>query len=135
MGGEVVRSGTALIGRLLLAALFILEGWSKLRGYGAAAAYMERYAVPGALLPLVILAELGGGALIAVGWQTRLAALALAGFCVAAALLFHGNFADRNQVIHFEKDLAIAGGLLLLAAFGPGRYALEGSRQGVHPPA
>jgi putative oxidoreductase len=54
---------------------------------------------------------------------------------VAAALLFHANLADRNQVIHFEKDLAIAGGLLLLFAFGPGRYALEGSRQGVHPPA
>jgi putative oxidoreductase len=128
-----VRSGAALIGRLLLASLFLLEGWSKLRGYGPAAAYMERYSVPGALLPLVILIELAGGALIAVGWQTRLAALALAGFSVAAALLFHANFADRNQVIHLEKDLAIAGGLLLLAAFGPGRWALEGSRQGVHP--
>jgi putative oxidoreductase len=126
MHGEAVRSGTALLGRLLLAALFILEGWSKLKGYGPAAAYMERFSVPGALLPLVILVELGGGVLIAVGWQTRLAALALTGFCIAAALLFHTTFADRNQLLHFEKDLAIAGGLLALFAFGPGRYSIAG---------
>ena len=126
MHGEAVRSGTALLGRLLLAALFILEGWSKLKGYGPAAAYMERFSVPGALLPLVILVELGGGMLIAVGWQTRLAALALTGFCIAAALLFHTTFADRNQLLHFEKDLAIAGGLLALFAFGPGRYSIAG---------
>jgi putative oxidoreductase len=127
-----MRNGTtyaaaALVGRLLLAALFLLEGWSKLRGYGAATHYMEGYSVPGLLLPLVILVELGGGLLLAVGWQTRWAALALALFSIAAALIFHLNFADRNQVLHLEKDLAIAGGLLALFAFGPGQYALDGS--------
>lgn len=112
------------IGRLLLAALFIAEGWSKLRGYDAAQAYMNRFGVPGTLLPAVIALELGGGLMIAVGWQTRLAAAALAVFCVLAALLFHAGLADRNQLLHFEKDLAIAGGLLVLAVAGPGRWAL-----------
>ena len=127
MRNETTQSAAALVGRLLLAALFLLEGWSKLRGYGPAAAYMERFSVPGLLLPAVILAELGGGILLVIGWQTRCAALALAVFCVVAALLFHTNFADRNQLLHFEKDLAIAGGLLVLAAFGPGRFSLDGS--------
>ena len=107
-----------MIGRLLLAAVFILEGWGKLRGYDAAIVYMQRFGVPGYLLPGAIALELGGGLAIAIGWQTRFAALALAVFCVLAAVLFHVNFADRNQILHFEKDLAIAGGLLVLALVG-----------------
>jgi putative oxidoreductase len=106
------------IGRLLLAAVFILEGWGKLRGYDAAIVYMQRFGVPGYLLPGAIALELGGGLAIAIGWQTRFAALTLAVFCVLAAVLFHVNFADRNQILHFEKDLAIAGGLLVLAFAG-----------------
>jgi putative oxidoreductase len=125
---DAARATAALVGRLLLAALFLLEGWSKLNGYAAAAAYMAAFSVPPILLPLVILVELGAGLLIAIGWQTRLASLALAGFSVLAAILFHASFADRGQVLHFEKDLAIAGGLLVLFAFGPGRFALQGSK-------
>ena len=115
----------AFLGRLFLAALFILEGWSKLRGYEAAGAYMQRFSVPPLLLPAVIVVEIGGGALLAAGLWTRWAALALAVFSLLAASLFHGNFADRNQMLHFEKDLAIAGGLLVLAAFGPGRWSID----------
>jgi putative oxidoreductase len=128
MLNETVGAAAALVGRLLLAALFLLEGWSKLKGYGAAAAYMERFSVPGLLLPVAIAIELGGGLLLAVGWQTRCAALALAIFCIATALMFHLSFTDRNQVLHFEKDLAIAGGLLAFFAFGPGRYSIAGLR-------
>src|SRR5688572_22716620 len=84
-----------LVGRLLLASIFILEGWSKLRGYDAAAVYMQRSGVPGLLLPAVIALELGGGLMIAIGWRARIAAAALAVFCVLAAVLFHANFADR----------------------------------------
>jgi putative oxidoreductase len=128
MPNETTHAAAAFVGRLLLAALFLLEGWSKLRGYGPAGAYMEKFSVPAALLPGAILVELGGGILLVIGWQTRLAALALAAFCVAAAFLFHTNFADHNQLLHFQKDLAIAGGLLALAAFGSGRYSIEGRR-------
>jgi putative oxidoreductase len=113
------------IGRLLLAAIFVLEGWSKLRGYDAAAAYMNRFGVPGVLLPAVIALELGGGLMIAAGWQTRLAAAALAMFCILAAVLFHGNLADRNQFLHFEKNLAVAGGLLALVVAGAGRWSVD----------
>lgn len=120
----LAAAGLAL-GRLLLASIFILEGWSKVRGYEAAVAYMDGYGVPGILLPAVIALELGAGIMIAVGWQTRIAAFALAVFCVLAAILFHNNFSDRFQLLQFEKNLAIAGGLLVLAVAGPGRWSLE----------
>jgi putative oxidoreductase len=129
MHSETTRDAAALVGRLLVAALFLIDGWSKVRGYAPAVTYMERFSVPGLLLPAVILVELGGGLLLVAGWQTRLAALALSAFCILAALLFHTNFDDRNQVLHFQKDLAIAGGLLVLFAFGPGRFSIEGRRQ------
>jgi putative oxidoreductase len=87
---------------------------------------MDRYGVPSALLPAVIALELGAGLMIVVGWQTRVAALALSLFCILAAVLFHGNIADRNQLLHLEKDLAIAGGLLVLAVAGAGRWSLDG---------
>jgi putative oxidoreductase len=86
---------------------------------------MENHGVPGALLPLVILTELGGGLLIVCGYQSRLAALALTGFCILTALLFHTNFADANELIQFNKDIAIAGGFLVLVAFGAGDWSLD----------
>lgn len=118
-------AAAALLGRLLLASLFILEGWSKVTAYAPTVAYMQAFGVPALLAPPVIALEIGGGLLLAVGWQTRLAALALAVFCVLAAVLFHTNLADRGQVMHFEKDLAIAGGLFVLFAFGAGAYAID----------
>jgi putative oxidoreductase len=130
MFNESTRDAAALAGRLLVAALFLIDGWSKVRGYAPAVTYMERFSVPGLLLPAVILVEVGGGLLVAIGWQTRCAALALAIFCIVAAVLFHTNFDDRNQVLHFQKDLAIAGGLLVLMAFGPGRFSLDGRNRG-----
>ena len=100
---------------------------AKLTGYSAAVAYMQAFGVPGQLLPLAIAVELGCGLLILLGYHTRAAALVLAGFCVAAAVLFHTKFGDRNQLLHFEKDLAIAGGLLVL--FGA-RRRRAGQRRG-----
>jgi len=76
------------------------------------------------LLPAVIALQLGGGLLVAAGVTTRSAALLFAAFCVLTALLFHWQFADRNQVLHFQKDLAIAGGFLVLACCGPGNWSL-----------
>ena len=109
----------------MIAALFLHEGWAKLTAYAAAAAYMRAFGVPEQLLPFAIALELGCGVLILLGWQTRIAALLLAVFCVAAAVLFHTKLSDRNQLLHFEKDFAIAGGLLLLVAHGEGRWAVD----------
>jgi putative oxidoreductase len=112
-------------GRVLLAALFLYEGVVKLRGYDLAVQYMAAYGVPGALLPLAIATELGCGALILIGWQTRLAGLALSGFCIVAAAIFHTKFSDTNQVLHFAKDIALAGAFLFVAGRGAGRFSLD----------
>jgi putative oxidoreductase len=118
----------ALVGRALLAAIFLHEAVSKLTAYSAALAYMRAFGVPGELLPFAIAVELGCGVLILCGYQTRAAALVLAAFCLATAVLFHRNLGDRNQLLHFEKDLAIAGGLLVLFAHGAGAWALDALR-------
>ena len=118
----------ALVGRALLAAIFLHEAVSKLTAYSAALAYMRAFGVPGELLPFAIAVELGCGVLLLCGYQTRAAALVLAVFCLATAVLFHRNLGDRNQLLHFEKDLAIAGGLLVLFARGAGAWALDALR-------
>ena len=120
-----VMEAAALVGRLLLSALFLHEAYAKLTAYAAAVAYSEAFGVPGALLPFAIAVEIVGGLLILFGYFTRAAALVLAGFCVATALLFHSKLGVRNELLHFEKDLAIAGGLLVLFAHGAGRWALD----------
>lgn len=83
------------------------------------------WGVPGMLLPLVILLEAGGGLALVVGWQTRWTAFGLAGFSVLAALIFHNNLGDQMQMIMFMKNMAIAGGLLLLAEHGAGEFSFE----------
>jgi len=118
----------ALAGRLLLAAIFLHEAFAKLTAYSAAVAYSEAFGVPGTLLPLAIAAEAGCGLLIVLGLYTRAAALILAGFCVATAVLFHAKLGNRNELLHFEKDLAIAGGFLVLFAHGAGAWALDAVR-------
>jgi putative oxidoreductase len=117
-----------LAGRILIAAIFVLSGFTKIGGYAGTQGYMEAMGVPGALLPLVIATELGGGLLIALGLWTRLAAFALAGFTLLSALLFHRNFGDQVQMIMFLKNLAIAGGFLFLFAHGAGRLSLDARR-------
>lgn len=121
-------------GRVLIAAIFVGAGWSKIGGYAGTQAYMASMGVPGALLPLVIALELGGGLAIVLGLLTRLAALGLAVFSVASAVLFH-SAADPMQQILFMKNLAMAGGFLFLVAGGAGRISLDAliaarSRQG-----
>ena len=123
-----VTAYAAPLGRLLLAALFINAGWGKIAGYAGTAGYMESAGVPGLLLPLVILVEFGGGILLAVGFQARLAALALAGFTVLASLIFHSNFADQMQALMFLKNMSITGGLLFVVAHGAGPLSLDARR-------
>jgi putative oxidoreductase len=117
----------SLIGRVLLSIIFIQSGWNKIFGYAGTVEHMEAAGVPGALLPLVILTELGGGLLVVLGVFTRWAALALAGFCLLAAYLFH-HPSDPEQIISFMKNITIAGGFLVLAGSSPGAYALDNRR-------
>jgi putative oxidoreductase len=123
-----VSEAAAFCGRLLIAALFLHEAWSKVTGYSAAIAYAQAFGVPGALIPIAIAVETGCGLLILLGYHARAAALLLAGFCVATAVLFHAKLGNRNELLHFEKDLAIAGGLLVLFARGAGAWALDARR-------
>lgn len=114
-----------LAGRILLAHIFLLAGLNKITGYSGTQAYMEAMGVPGMLLPLVILLEVGGALALIVGWQTRWAAYALALFSIVSALIFHSNLSDQIQMILFMKNLAMAGGLLVLAANGAGAFSLD----------
>lgn len=114
-----------LAGRIGLAAIFLLAGFNKVIGYAGSQGYMESQGVPGELLPLVIILEIGGALALIVGWQTRLAALALAGFTVLAALLFHSDFSNGLQLILFQKNIAIAGGMLVLCHAGAGRFSID----------
>ena len=120
-----LHAPVSLVARILLSAIFIMAGAQKITGYAGTQAYMAKAGVPGELLPLVIALELGGGIAILVGMYARYAALALAIFTIVAAVLFHADTADRIQTILFMKNMAIAGGLLLLAANGPGRLAVN----------
>ena len=118
-----------LAGRIFMAVLFIPAGFSKITGYSGTAGYMEAMNVPSILLPLVIIVELGGGLAILAGWQTRIVAFLLAGFCLVSALLFHFQPADQMQMILFMKNIAIAGGLLFLVANGAGAFSIDRWRQ------
>lgn len=114
-----------LLGRFGLALIFVISGWAKIGGYEGTQGYMQAMGVPGGLLPLVIAAELLGGAAILAGFLTRWAALGLALFSVAAGVLFHGDIADQNQFISLMKNIAIAGGFLALYANGPGAISVD----------
>ena len=117
------------LARILLAQIFLISGFGKLAGYAATQGYMAKMGVPDALLPLVIALEIGGGLALVLGFLTRWAALGLAVFCVVSALLFHADFAQQMQKINFMKNLAMAGGLLMLFAHGAGAWSIDGRRR------
>ena len=122
---STVKNASELAGRILLSVLFLLSGVGKVGAYAATAAYMSSVGVPGVLLPVVIATEVLGAIAIILGWQTRVAALLLAGYTLLAALIFHTNFADQIEMIMFLKDVSIAGGFLLLAVHGVGPLSLD----------
>ena len=114
-----------LVGRVFLSIMFIMSGFSKIGGYEGTQGYMEAMGVPGMLLPLVILLELGGGILLAVGFQVRIIAFLLAGFCLLSAMIFHFQPAEQMQMIMFMKNITIAGGLLLVLVHGAGAFSVD----------
>lgn len=124
-----MQNFTLLIGRIGLALIFILSGIGKLAAYQATAKLLIAHGLAPGLLPLVIFAELGGGLAIACGLLTRWASAGLVVYSLLAAIIFHNDFADHQQWINFMKNLAIAGGFLVLAVHGPGDLSLDGWRR------
>jgi putative oxidoreductase len=124
--------GTALVGRILLALIFIISGFAKIGGFDGTAGYIasKGLPMPQVLTALTILVELGGGILLAVGWKARWAALAIAVFTLLAAFLFHNFWTvtgpeRMGEFNNFWKNISMVGGMLMVAAFGPGRYSVD----------
>ncbi|WP_291373228.1 DoxX family protein [Acinetobacter sp. UBA6720] len=112
----------ALIARVLMAYIFLVAGWGKITAYSATVGYMESMGVPGALLPLTILVEFGGGLALLFGFQARFAAFGLGLFSVITAFIFHDGTQDS---INFMKNFAMAGGLFFLMLHGAGKMSLD----------
>lgn len=121
------HSAVPAIGRVLLAAIFVFSGIGKALAPAGTIGYIESAGLPFATFGLIaaIAIELGGGVMLALGIKTRLVALGLALFSVLTALVFHNALGDQNQLIHFLKNLALAGGLLQVVAFGAGAYSVD----------
>jgi putative oxidoreductase len=119
------------VGRLMIGIPFAMSGLSKLGAYGATTAMIGAAGLPFPPLAFVIAVavELGGGVLLIAGYQARFVAMALAAFALATAVSFHNNFADQNQMIHFLKNVIMAGGLLQIAAFGAGALSIDSQRK------
>jgi putative oxidoreductase len=123
-------SAVVLVGRVLLSSLFILAGYAKLTGLAGTAGWFGSIGLPMPMVTAVVvgLLELFGGLAILVGFQTRLAAVALAIFTLAATAIAHMDFGDQMQVLLFQKNVSIVGGLLILAAFGAGALSIDNRR-------
>lgn len=125
-----MNASTHLAGRILLALIFVISGFGKLMNPAGTAGYMQAMGVPTLLLWPTIALELLGGIAIVIGFQTRLVAFALAGFSIVSALIFHSNFGDQMQMIMFLKNLAMAGGFLLLASSGATGLSVDTRKAG-----
>ncbi len=124
-------SALTLAGRVLLSVIFILAGFAKLTAISGTAGWFASIGLPLPTVTTVIvgLVELVGGIAILVGFQTRIAAIVLGVFTLAATGIAHLDFADQVQVMFLQKNLAIAGGLFVLAAFGAGALSIDGRRR------
>lgn len=114
-----------LVARIFLGLIFVMGGVGKIQGFEGFQGYMESGGIPGVLAPAVIAFEILAGAAVIIGFQARLAALALAGFSILAALMYHFDFGNQMQVTMFMKNLAIAGGMLMVFIHGSGQYSLQ----------
>lgn len=124
------QSPIVLVGRILLSIIFILAGFGKITALGGTAGYFGSMGLPMPMVTAVVVAlvELLGGIAILVGFQTRIVSYILALFCVATAFVAHFDFADQMQAINFQKNLAMAGGFLVLAAYGAGALSIDARR-------
>jgi len=125
----VVEEISKPLGRLLIAQVFLVLGYRKLINYDATAGWMESMGISGSLLPLVIMVEILGSLGLIIGWQTRICAILLCGYCFLTALLFHMEFSDPMEQISFMKNIALSGGLLYIFASGAGKLSLDNKNQ------
>ena len=114
-----------LFGRVLISALFFLNGILKINNYEGTTGWMESFGLPGVLIIPAIALEIIGPILIVIGFQTRIAAAALSLLCFATAIIFHNDFADQVQLTAFLKNIALAGGFLFLVVNGAKGFCLD----------
>ncbi len=118
----------SLAGRVMIALIFVLAGLSKISAIEGTQGYMEAMGLPGILIYPTILFEVAAGLAIIAGFKTRYVALALAGFSLLSALIFHNQLGDQTQFILFMKNVAMAGGFLFLARYGAGELSIDNHR-------
>ena len=114
-----------LIGRILISALFLLNGIFKISNYDGTIGWMESFGMPGILLIPAIILEIAGPVLIIIGYKTKVAAGLLSLFCVATAFIFHNDFGNQMQLTSFLKNIALAGGFLILFVNGAKGFSLD----------
>ena len=114
-----------VLGRIFLSTLFLIEGTNKIFNYEETIQYMENFGVPGYLAIPAIILEILFPLLLIIGYQTKIAALAMTIFTIVVAIIFHTNFDDHIQFITFFKDIAIAGGFLIIFVNGAGKYSVD----------
>ena len=114
-----------LIGRILLSALFLIEGIGKISMQEDVMMYMENYGIPGILFIPAVILEILFPLLLIVGYKTKLAAFVMALFTFAVAIIFHTDFSKGMEMVFFLKDLAIAGGLMMVFVYGPSKISLD----------
>lgn len=128
---SVITAAVPLVGRIFMAAIFLISGLGKLAAPAGTIGYITSAGLPFPQLGLAIavFVEVVGGIALIAGYRTRIVAAVLAVFCVATAFSFHFSLADQNQFIHFFKNIAMVGGLLQVVAFGAGRFSLDARRR------
>jgi len=125
----IIEILSAPLGRLLISFMFLMSGLNKAGNYSNTSGWMESMGVSSSILPLVILLEIIGAFAIIVGWHTKITAFLLAGFSIISALIFHSDFSNQVEMIMFMKNIAIAGGFLILVANGAGNYSLDNRKK------
>ena len=114
-----------ILGRLLLAAIFLINGIGKIFNYEGTIQYMENFDVPGYLIIPAITVEILFPILLILGYYTKFSALVLSLFTLALAVIFHTDFSNQMQLMSFLKNIAIAGGFLIIFVYGPGKYSID----------
>ena len=114
-----------ILGRILLSAIFIINGIGKIFNYEGTIQYMENFDIPGYLIIPAITVEILFPILLIIGYYTKFSALVLSLFTLVLAVIFHTDFSNQMQLMSFLKNIAIAGGFLIIFVYGPGKYSID----------